>query len=140
MRGFLDRALGPRRFNLGLIASFALVAVLLAVSGLYGLVSCAVTERVPEIGLRIAIGATLGDVRRMILGQAARLGLAGSALGLALAAAVRPPAQGLVQDAALHPALVAGATSGLLALSLLAAWLPARRASRIDPVRALRAE
>src|SRR6185295_1930668 len=70
MREQLDAWLGPRRFNLGLFGAFALTAVVLAVTGLYGLVSYAVSQRRPEIGLRMAIGASERDVRRMILRQA----------------------------------------------------------------------
>ena len=90
MRQFLDAWLGPRRFNLGLFGAFASTAVLLAVLGLYGLVSYAVSQRAPEIGLRMAIGATQRDVQRMVLRQAAGLGIAGAAVGLGLAGAVRP--------------------------------------------------
>lgn len=90
MRQFVDAWLGPRCFNLGLFGAFASTAVLLAVLGLCGLVSYTVSARASEIGLRMAIGATQGKVKRMILGQAARLAVAGVTAGLALAAAVRP--------------------------------------------------
>ena len=113
MRQFLDAWLGPRRFNLGLFGAFALTAVVLAVSGLYGLVSYAVSQRAPEIGLRMAIGATQRDVQRMILRQAAGLGIAGAVLGLGLAAAVRPLISGMVSDVSINPA-VAAATAALL--------------------------
>jgi predicted permease len=140
MRDFLDAWLGPRRFVLGLVSAFALSAVLLAVSGVYGLVSYAVSQRAREIGLRMAIGATRGDVRWMILRQAGALALGGAAAGLALAGAARPLLAGLVQEASIQPALVLATTLLLIGIVLVAAWAPARRASRIDPTLALRAD
>jgi putative ABC transport system permease protein len=172
MRQFLDAWLGPRRFNLALFGAFALTAVLLAVSGLYGLVSYAVSQRAPEIGLRLAIGATQRDVQRMILRQAAGLGIAGAAVGLGLAGAVRPlisamvPSTGLRagpstllragastglragastglsagQDVWINPAVVVATAALLIGVVLLAALLPARRAARIDPMLALKAQ
>jgi putative ABC transport system permease protein len=138
MRQLLERSLGPRRFNLGLFGAFALSAVLLAVLGLYGLVSHAVSQRAPEIGLRMAIGATPGDVHRMILREAATLGVAGTLAGLGVAGAGLPLASRVAQDVTLDPATTA-ATAGLLfAVVLMAAWLPARRATRIDPTLALK--
>jgi putative ABC transport system permease protein len=140
MRQLLEDWLGPRRFHLGLFGAFASTAVLLAVSGLYGLVAYAVGQRAPEIGLRMAIGATGGDVQRMVLGQAAGLGLAGAGLGLALAWAARPLLAGMVQEVRVGPAVVAATAALLVTVVLAAAWVPARRAARIDPTRALRAE
>lgn len=140
MRQYIDEWLGPRRFNLGLFAGFALTAILLAVSGLYGLVAYTVSQRTQEIGLRMAIGATEGDVRRMILRQAATLAITGTALGGLIAMAARPLASGTLPDARLGPALVAAAAATLIAVVLIAAWLPARRAARIEPTIALKAQ
>ena len=98
MRQYVDAWLGPRRFNLGLVGAFASTAVLLAVSGLYGLVSYAVSQRAQEIGVRMAIGATAGSVQRMILRQAAVLGAAGSVAGVCLSAVARPLLAGMVRD------------------------------------------
>ena len=138
MRDFVAAWFGPRRFNLALFAAFALTAILLAVSGLYGLVAYAVSQRAAEIGLRIAIGATQSDVHRMILGQAALLGIAGSVVGLVIAIAARPAIAGMIQDTAVSPVLVVATAAALIAVVLIAAWLPARRAARIDPTLALR--
>jgi putative ABC transport system permease protein len=138
LREHVSAWLGPRRFNLGLFGAFALSAVLLAATGLYGLVSYAVSQRVPEIGLRMALGATEAGVRRMVLGQAARLGVVGAALGLVLAFAARPLLARLARDVRIDPALAAGAAALLVAVVLLAAWLPARRAARTPPTLALR--
>lgn len=148
VRQFVDASLGPRRFNLGLFGAFALTAMLLAVLGLYGLVSYAVSQRAPEIGLRMAIGATQRDVQRMILRQAAELGIAGAAVGLGLAGAVRPlisrmvPSTGLRagQDVWINPAVAAATAALLIGVVLIAAWLPARRAARIEPTLALKGQ
>lgn len=140
MREQVDAWLGPRRFNLALFGAFALTAVVLAVTGLYGLVSYAVSRRTVEIGLRMAIGATERDVRRMILGQAAGLGAAGAASGLALAVAAAPVMSGLAQDVRISPVVAAGAAALLVAVVMLAAWVPARRAARIQPTLALKGQ
>jgi predicted permease len=140
MRMFVDEWLGPRRFSLGLFTAFSLTAVLLAVSGLYGLVSYTVSQRQREIGVRMAIGATERDVYRLILREAARLGLAGAALGLCLAGAARPLASRLARDMSADPLVIAAATVLLIAVVMLAAWLPARRAARIQPTLALKGE
>ena len=140
MRDFIDAWLGPRRFNLGLFGAFALTAVLLAVSGLYGLVSYAVSQRAQEIGLRMAIGATGRDVQHMVLRQAAALGLAGALTGLCLAAIARPLISKMAQDVWIDPAVVAATVAILISVVLLAAWLPARRAARIEPTLALRGQ
>jgi predicted permease len=140
MRQFVEAWLGPRRFSLGLFAVFALTAVLLAVSGLYGLVSYTVSQRAREIGLRMAIGATQGDVQRLVLRQAAALGITGAATGLAVAAALQPLIARAVQEVAVGAAGAAATTAIVLGVVLLAAYLPARRAARIEPTLALRAQ
>lgn len=139
MQQLVDTWLGPRRFNLGLFGAFAITAVLLAVLGLYGLVSYGISQRAPEIGLRMAIGATQRDVQRMILRQAAGVGLAGAAAGLAVAGAVRPLMSRIVADVTIDPAIAAATAALLIGIVLIAAWFPARRAARIDPTVALRA-
>ncbi len=140
MRQLLDDSLGPRRFNLGLFGAFASTAILLAVLGLYGLVSYAVSQRAPEIGLRMAMGATQRDVQRMILRQASGLGIAGAAVGLGVAGAVRPLLSHMAEDVWIDPGVAAAAASLLLGVVLMAAWLPARRAARIEPTLALKAQ
>jgi ABC-type antimicrobial peptide transport system permease subunit len=140
MRHYLDAWLGPRRFNLGLLGGFALTAVFLAVVGLYGLVSYAVGQRRSEIGLRMAVGATQGEVQRMILSQAAGLGFAGAAFGLGVAVAARPFVSRIAQDLAVSPTVMVVTAALLIGVVLMAAWLPARRAARIEPTLALRAQ
>jgi ABC-type antimicrobial peptide transport system permease subunit len=140
MRQSLDAWLGPRRFNLGLFGTFASTAVLLAVVGLYGLVSYAVSQRAPEIGLRMAIGATQRDVQRMVFRQAAGLGISGAVVGTGLGGAARLLLSRTVLDVSINPAVVAAAAALLIGVALMAAWLPARRAARIEPTLALKAQ
>jgi putative ABC transport system permease protein len=139
MRQSVDAWLGPRRFTLGLFGAFALTAVFLAIVGLYGLVSYAVSQRTAEFGLRMAIGATPGDVQRMVFRQAALLGLVGSAVGAGLAAATWPLIAGFVHDVAITPPFAVATSAGLVGVVLMAGWLPARRAARVEPTVALRA-
>jgi len=140
MRDYVEAGLGPRRFNLGLFGAFSLAGVLLAASGLYGLVSYTVNQRQREIGLRMAVGATERDIHWMVLHQAVVLGLAGVALGGCFAAMVQPLASRLAQDVSVDPGLAIMTTGFLPALVIVAAWLPARRAARIPPTLALRGE
>ncbi len=138
MGQFVDAWLGPRRFNLGLFGAFALTSILLAVSGLYGLVAYAVSQRAQEIGLRMAIGATQRDVLLMVLRQAAGLGLIGAVAGLAIASAARPLIAGMISDVRLNPLVIGVTVFSLVAVVLFAAWFPARRAARIQPTLALK--
>jgi putative ABC transport system permease protein len=126
-RALVEAWFGPRRFNLALFGVFSLTAVLIAVSGIYALISYTVSQRRREIGLRIAMGATKGHVQRLILSQAFRLLCAGLGVGLLIAVGARP-----------DPSLAAMSAVLLTAVVILAAWLPARRASRVDPNVALR--
>ena len=140
MGQYLEEWLAPRRFSLALFVAFSLAAVLLAVNGLYGLVAYTVGKRQPEIGLRMAIGATARDVQRLILRQVTRLALGGAALGLGVAVAGRPLVSRLVVDVALEPGVVVATIGLVVAVVILAGWLPARRASRVAPTAALRGE
>jgi ABC-type antimicrobial peptide transport system permease subunit len=140
MRQLLDAWLAPRRFNLGLIGAFTLTAVLLAVFGLYALVSYTVSQRRREIGLRMAMGATQRHIRRMILGQAVGVGVIGAAIGLALSATSRRLLASVVGDAGPAAGWAVATVCGLMAVVVVAAWLPARRAARIPPSLALQAD
>jgi ABC-type antimicrobial peptide transport system permease subunit len=124
-----------------MIRSFALLAVLLSCIGLYGLVAYNAARRTREIGLRMALGATRRDVAGTILCEALRLVLFGLGVGmpaaLALASLIKSQLYGVAP--ADPVALVAGGFV-LIAVALLSAWLPARRAARIDPMEALRCE
>ena len=140
VHAFVAASLGPRRFTLGLFVAFALTAVLLAMGGLYGLVSYTVSQRAPEIGLRMAIGATDRDVRRMILRQAIVVGAAGAAAGSALTSVMLPLMSRALLQVRVTPAIVIATAALLVGVVLLAALVPARRAARIEPTRALRAQ
>jgi predicted permease len=133
LRRFVDASLGPGRFNLGLFAAFSLTAVLLAVSGVYTLMSHNVSQRHQEIGVRMAIGASARDVIRLIVGQAARLACLGIGAGALVAVAVRPLIAGSARSASIDPALSGAVVAMLAGVVLLASWLPARRAARIQP-------
>jgi ABC-type antimicrobial peptide transport system permease subunit len=140
LRVAVDTWLGPRRFTLGLFGAFALTSVVLAISGIYGLVAFSVAQRSREIGVRMAIGASRGSVVRMILAHAGALMAAGVGAGAIVAAAVRPYASALFDGAHTNIASIVATIALLMVTVLVAAWLPARRAARIDPALALRAE
>ncbi len=129
------------RFNAALLALFAGIAVLLAAIGLYGLISFLVTERTQEIGVRMALGATPGAVMKLVLGQALRWTAAGVALGLLGSFWVSQYlATLLYQVPPRDPWTMAAAVALLCAVAGAAAWTPCRRASRVDPMLALRQE
>jgi len=140
MHEYIEAGLGPRRYILGIFAAFSGAAVLLAMVGMHGLVSFAVSQRRPEIGLRMAIGATEQDIRKMILREATLLGVSGAVLGGSLAVFAQPLVSRLAPDASipLLPAISIG--SLLLVLVTLAASLPARRAARLLPVFVMKSE
>jgi putative ABC transport system permease protein len=139
MREYVDAALGPRRFNVGLFAAFSCTGVVLAVLGVYGLVSYIVSQRQREIGLRMALGATEGAIHRLILRQAVALGLAGAVLGCCFTSTIWPLVSRLKWDISIGvPSAIA--TGLLLVVIVLAGWLPARRAVRVSPTLALRGE
>jgi predicted permease len=135
----IDREAAPRRFVLQVIGLFSLVGLALAVVGVYGVLAEFVTQRVPEIGVRMAFGATAGDVVRLILRQGWRLSAVGVPLGLAGAAALSGTMRAQVYGVeTLDPITFATAAMCLLAATAAACAFPARRAARLDPVVALR--
>ena len=134
-------SLDQQRFLLRLLAGFALVALTLAAVGVYGVMSYMVVERIPEVGVRLAVGASPGDIVRLILKEGSLLGAAGVAIGLVLAAAGAGALRTLLFEVPPRdPLSLAAVAVLLLVATLVAAWLPARRASRTDPLKALRAE
>jgi hypothetical protein len=138
---FLDRALGPERTPMVLTLVFAAVAFTLAVIGVYGVLTWAVTQRFGELGVRIALGARGRDIVGMVLAQGGKLIGIGSALGLIGAAAIgRVLASQIRTVSALDPAVLAAAVLVLAIAALVASWLPARRAGNTDPMIALRTE
>jgi predicted permease len=137
----LQRATGQPRFRAMLVASFAFAALILAAVGLYGLISYTVAQRVPEIGVRLALGATPFQVGRLVLRQGLLLAAGGIVVGLVGAvAATRFIASLLYSVSATEPSVYIALTALLLGIAALASYLPARRAMRVDPLTALRAE
>jgi putative ABC transport system permease protein len=129
---------GPR-FRMLLIGVFAAVALMLAATGIYGVMAYSVAQRTHEMGLRLALGAARGDVLRMVLAQAGRLAAAGIVIGLGGALMLtRWMSTLLFGVEATDPVTFAGVATGLAAIALIASALPARRAMRIDPIVALR--
>jgi putative ABC transport system permease protein len=137
----LAASVAQPRFRTVLLGLFATAAMLIATCGLYGLMAYAVTQRRREIGVRMALGATRRDVLRLVLTHALRTVLTGLIVGLAGAAGVTRVLQTFLFGVTpTDPLVFTAVTLLLLAVGLMAAWLPARRATRIDPWAALRAE
>jgi len=139
MEEVVGLSLAQRRLSMSLLATFAALALLLAGVGIYGVLAYSVTERTHEIGLRMALGASSRDVLRMVMGNSARLIAAGLGLGLGAALAVtRLMTSLLFHVSATDPLTYAGIAALLSAIALIASYLPARRAARVDPMVALR--
>jgi putative ABC transport system permease protein len=141
MERVLAESVAQPRFRMRLLSLFGLLALVLATVGIYGVMSYTVTERTREIGVRMALGAQRHDVLRLVLEKGMRLTLAGVAVGLAGAFALARVLQGLLfGTSATDVKTFAWVALGLAAVALLACWLPARRATRVDPAVALRYE
>jgi ABC-type antimicrobial peptide transport system permease subunit len=141
MEEAIDQSLDHRRVVLYLLGAFAALAMALAALGLYGVISFSVSQRTREIGVRMALGAQPGQVRGMVLRQGVRLSLLGLAIGLGAALALtRLLASQLYGVSATDPATFAVLAAVVLAVSALASLVPAWRATRIDPMSALRQE
>jgi predicted permease len=141
LEALVQRSLGPQRTPMVLTLVFAGVAFTLAVIGIYGVLSWAVTQRVPEFGVRMALGARASDVVRMVLGQGGHLIVIGLALGALAAVGIgRALAAQIGTIDPLDPTVLAVSIGGLGVVALIASWLPARRAASIAPVEALRSD
>lgn len=137
----VERSVGQRRFSTDLLALFAAVALALSAVGIYGLVSFSVTQRTREMGIRMALGASGRQVMGMVLSQSSRLALWGVLIGLGAGAALTRLMAGLLYGvSALDPATMLGVASLMVAVALLASAVPAWRATRVDPMLALRSE
>ncbi|MDR3700121.1 MAG: ABC transporter permease [Candidatus Sulfopaludibacter sp.] len=141
MEEIISRSLAERRFTLLVLVIFAAAALLLAVVGIYGVMSYAVTRRTHELGIRATLGATRGEIVVLVLRQGMKLACGGLAAGLVAAIALtRFMAALLYGVRPADPATLAAVTLLLGAIALLACYIPARRATRVDPVVALRCE
>jgi ABC-type antimicrobial peptide transport system permease subunit len=141
LQGLVDKVMSPRRFLAILLAGFAGFALLLASLGIYALISYSVNQRTKEIGIRMAMGASSGRVQRDVLIKTLRLALAGVALGTLGSFALSKWIESLLfGTTATDPAVFSGVILLLCSVALVAAYVPARRASRIDPMQALRTE
>jgi ABC-type antimicrobial peptide transport system permease subunit len=141
MNAVVAKALGQARLMMWLLGIFAGVALLLASIGIYGAVAYTVEQRTGEIGVRMALGAQTRDVLRLVVNQSMKSVLVGLAIGIAAAFALsRLIGSQLYQVSAHNPALLVGPTLLLATTALVACLLPARRATRVDPIQALRTE
>lgn len=139
MEQWVSESVAQPRFRTLLLGLFAGVALLLSVIGIYGVLSYAVTERRQELGIRLALGATARNVLQLVLRQGLTLTLCGVGIGLAAAVGVTRLLQGLLYDVGATDPLTFAAIALLLAgIALLACWIPARRATKVDPLAALR--
>lgn len=141
LNDWVNEAIAPRRFNTALLVIFAIVALILASIGVYGVLSYSVSQRTHEIGVRMALGAQLGNVFKLIVGEGMLLVLIGEAVGLAAAlASTRLMSRLLFGVSATDPLTFAGVAVLLGTIAFVACLLPARRATRVDPLVALRYE
>lgn len=140
LQTFVDHANSPRRFFMFLVAAFAALGLLLAALGIYGVISYSVTRQTQEIGIRMALGATMGRVQREVLAATLRLAAIGILLGTAASLAVaRLIASLLFATSPWDLATYLGMAAVLLAIAVISGFLPARRAAHVDPMVALRA-
>jgi predicted permease len=141
MDDVLSDSSAPARLSTRLIGAFALVALITAALGVFGVLSFVVAQRTRELGIRMALGAAPGDVRRMVLGYGSKLAVAGLAIGLVGSFALtRFISTMLFGVKPTDPLTFAVVSAVLLGIGVLASWLPARRATRIDPIVALRSD
>ncbi|PYT91528.1 MAG: hypothetical protein DMG36_17980 [Acidobacteria bacterium] len=141
MDELLTDSISPRRFSAMLVGIFAMLAVVLAAVGIYGVMSYTVSQRTQEIGVRLALGAQTADVRGMILAQTIKLTVLGVAIGLAGAFVVARFLTSLLFGVGTHdPVTFFGVALLLILVAVVAAYVPARRAMRVDPIVALRYE
>jgi ABC-type antimicrobial peptide transport system permease subunit len=133
--------MAARRFTMVLLAVFAGLALLLSSIGIYGVISYVVGQRTNEIGIRIALGAQQRDVLRLMLGEGMKMALLGVAVGIAVALGLTHLMVNILFGvSATDPLTFLGVATLLVVVALVACWIPARRATRVDPLVALRYE
>jgi hypothetical protein len=133
--------LSPQSATAQTLAASAVIALIMACVGIYGVMSYSVSQRTQEIGVRVALGATAGGVQRLVLGGALKLAAIGIAIGLVGTVAMGRGLQAiLVGSKATDPVVLSAVALALAAVTVVASYLPARRATRVDPMTALRSE
>ena len=141
MSEYLDDMMAVKRFTSVILAGFAGIGLVLAVMGIYGVIAYLVAQRTQEIGIRLALGAPRSAVMWLVSSQGLHMAMAGVAIGLVGSAlAARSLASLLYGISSLDPMTLGSASVALIAIALAACALPARRAAKIDPMRALRTE
>jgi putative ABC transport system permease protein len=137
----MSASASQQRFFMALLVGFAVLALLLAAIGIYGVISYSVTQRTREMGIRIALGATQHRVMKLVVSQGAALAVVGVGLGAAGALSLTRVIQGLLfNTSALDVPTFVGVGALLAGIAIIAAYMPARRAAKVDPVTAMRAE
>jgi putative ABC transport system permease protein len=141
MQDVMEESLGQRPFAVQLLMAFAALALLLASVGIYSVLAYTVRQRVREIGIRMALGAPTASVRRMVVAEGLKPTLAGVAIGLVLAAALVRVIGALLYEVSQHdPSTFVSVPAIVIAVGIVATWIPAYRATRVDPIDTLRAE
>jgi len=140
-RDIIHEALWAQRLSADLLAVFGSLALTLAAIGMYGVISYSVNQRRREFGVRMALGATAGDVEALVLREGIRLVAFGVVVGMALALVVSSAVESMLFATAARDALTFVTVPAILALvGVIACWIPAHRATRVDPAQALREE
>jgi ABC-type antimicrobial peptide transport system permease subunit len=141
LAGFVSATLDQRRLSMLLLSIFSAGALVLAVLGIYATLAYSVAQRTREIGVRMALGARAGGVVRLVVGQGMTLAVLGAGIGVAFALLLGRLIAGMLYGVGAHdPGTFAAVVAVLLGAALLACWVPAWRAARVDPLIALRAE
>lgn len=137
----IDNSVATPRLTFALVGLFAGLAIILAAIGTYGVISYTVSQRTPEFGLRVALGAQRMDLLRMVLAQSARLAVAGTVIGVVLALSLGRVVKSLTYAVSISdPAILGSVIVLVLGVALLASYIPARRAAGADPMSTLRTE
>jgi putative ABC transport system permease protein len=141
MEQLVGASVAPQRFNMSLLGLFAALGLVLAAVGIYGVIAYGVSQRTHEIGLRMALGAQAGDVMKMVVGRGMALAMIGVAVGLVASYALTRLMKTLLFGvSATDPLTFTVIALSLGLIALMACWIPARRAAKVDPMIALRCE
>jgi ABC-type antimicrobial peptide transport system permease subunit len=141
MEEVISRSTAARRLNLTLLGAFAVIALVLSTAGLYGVISYTISQRTRELGIRMALGAQPSDVVKLVMRQGALLAALGVGAGLVGAFGLSRLLERLIYGVSTQDPLTFGSLALLMgAVALLATWMPARRASRVDPIIAIKSD